>query len=127
MRPALRGEGAHVLVVDDDEDILRLLTMRLKARGFRVSAVGSAEQALVQIAVDTPRVVVSDVRLPGRDGLALFEEIRSTRASLPVILLTAHGSIPDAVEATVQLVVDNLQAFFAGKPVLTPVPLPHTA
>ncbi len=100
MRPALRGEGAHVLVVDDDEDILRLLTMRLKARGFRVTAVGSAEQALVQIAVDTPRVVVSDVRLPGQDGLALFEEIRRTRPTLPVILLTAHGNIADAVEAT---------------------------
>ncbi len=100
MRPALRGEGAHVLVVDDDEDILRLLTMRLKARGFRVSAVGSAEQALVQIAVDTPRVVVSDIRLPGQDGLGLFEEIRRTRPTLPVILLTAHGNIPDAVDAT---------------------------
>ncbi|WP_275710401.1 sigma 54-interacting transcriptional regulator [Dechloromonas hankyongensis] len=100
MRPALRGEGAHVLVVDDDEDILRLLTMRLKARGFRVTAVGSAEQAVVRIAVDTPRVVVSDVCLPGQDGLALFEEIRRTRPTLPVILLTAHGNIPDAVDAT---------------------------
>jgi two-component system response regulator GlrR len=78
--PASRSAGAHVLVVDDDEDILRLLTMRLRARGFRVTAVGSAEQALAQIAVDPPRVVVSDVRLPGQDGLALFEEIRRTRA-----------------------------------------------
>ena len=68
--------GAHVLVVDDDEDILKLLTMRLRAKGFRITAVGSAEQALAQIAVDPPRVVVSDVRLPGLDGLALFEEIR---------------------------------------------------
>jgi two-component system response regulator GlrR len=92
--------GAHVLVVDDDEDILRLLTMRLQARGFRVTAVGSAEQALVQIAIDPPRVVVSDIRLPGQDGLGLFEEIRRTRPTLPVILLTAHGNIPDAVDAT---------------------------
>ncbi len=92
--------SAHVLVVDDDEDILRLLTMRLRARGFRVTAVGSAEQALARIAVDTPRVVVSDVRLPGQDGLGLFEEIRRTRPTLPVILLTAHGNIPDAVDAT---------------------------
>jgi len=92
--------GAHILVVDDDEDILRLLVMRLRARGFRISAVGTAEEALARIAVDPPRVVVSDVRLPGRDGLALFEEIRVTRPSLPVILLTAHGSIPDAVDAT---------------------------
>ena len=95
-----KAVGAHVLVVDDDEDILRLLTMRLRARGFRVSAVGSAEQALAQIAVDPPRLVVSDVRLPGQDGLGLFEEIRRTRPTLPVILLTAHGNIPDAVDAT---------------------------
>lgn len=94
------NEGAHILVVDDDEDILRLLSMRLRARGFRVSAVVSAEEALTHIAVDTPRVVVSDVRLPGRDGLALFEEVHSTRPTLPVILLTAHGTIPDAVDAT---------------------------
>jgi len=94
------NEGAHILVVDDDEDILRLLSMRLRARGFRVSMAGSAEEALTHIAVDTPRVVVSDVRLPGRDGLALFEEVHSTRPTLPVILLTAHGTIPDAVDAT---------------------------
>jgi two-component system response regulator GlrR len=100
MAHASRSAGAHVLVVDDDEDILRLLTMRLRARGFRVTAVGSAEQALARIAVDPPRVVVSDVRLPGQDGLALFEEIRRTRPTLPVILLTAHGNIPDAVDAT---------------------------
>lgn len=100
MAHAAGSAGAHVLVVDDDEDILRLLTMRLRARGFRVTAVGSAEQALAQIAVDPPRVVVSDVRLPGQDGLALFEEIRRTRPTLPVILLTAHGNIPDAVDAT---------------------------
>jgi two-component system, NtrC family, response regulator GlrR len=100
MSEATKPGSAHVLVVDDDEDILRLLTMRLRARGFRVTAVGSAEQALARIAVDTPRVVVSDVRLPGQDGLALFEEIRRTRPTLPVILLTAHGNIPDAVDAT---------------------------
>jgi two-component system response regulator GlrR len=92
--------GAHILVVDDDEDILRLLSIRLRARGYRVTAVGSAEEALARIAVDAPRVVVSDVCLPGRDGLSLFEEIRATRPSLPVILLTAHGTIPDAVAAT---------------------------
>ncbi|WP_234085472.1 sigma 54-interacting transcriptional regulator [Azonexus sp. R2A61] len=94
------GLGAHIQIVDDDEDILRLLTLRLQARGFRVTPAHSAEEALAQIAVDPPRVVVSDIRLPGRDGLALFEELRRTRPTLPVILLTAHGTIPDAVDAT---------------------------
>ena len=92
--------AAHILVVDDDEDILRLLSMRLRARGFRITTADSAEAALAKIAVDPPRVVVSDVRLPGRDGLSLFEEVRNTRPTLPVILLTAHGTIPDAVQAT---------------------------
>lgn len=100
MTTRIGSGGAHILVVDDDEDILRLLSMRLRARGFRVSTATSAEEGLARIAVDPPRAVVSDVRLPGRDGLALFEEIRSTRPTLPVILLTAHGTIPDAVDAT---------------------------
>ncbi|WP_298397870.1 sigma 54-interacting transcriptional regulator [uncultured Azonexus sp.] len=97
---AQAASGAHILVIDDDEDILRLLTMRLQARGFRVTAASSAEEGLTKIAIDPPRVVVSDIRLPGRDGLSLFEELRVTRPSLPVILLTAHGTIPDAVDAT---------------------------
>jgi len=100
MNPAASVGGAHILVVDDDEDILRLLSIRLRARGFRVSTAASAEEALGRIAVDPPRAVVSDVRLPGRDGLALFDEIRGTWPTLPVILLTAHGTIPDAVDAT---------------------------
>ena len=100
MNPVASNSGAHILVVDDDEDILRLLSIRLRARGFRVSTAASAEEALARIAVDPPRALVSDVRLPGRDGLALFEELRSTAATLPVILLTAHGTIPDAVDAT---------------------------
>jgi two-component system, NtrC family, response regulator GlrR len=91
---------ARLLVVDDDADMLRLLSMRLGAAGYQVTAVGSAEAALGQLDIERPQLVLSDVRLPGKDGLALFDEIRSRHPSLPVILLTAHGTIPDAVEAT---------------------------
>lgn len=115
------NEGAHILVVDDDEDILRLLAIRLKARGFKVSAVGSAEEALARIAIEAPRVVVSDVRLPGRDGLSLFEEIRATRPSLPVILLTAHGTIPDAVAATSKGVFGYLTKPFDSQTLLAKI------
>ncbi|MCL2344329.1 MAG: sigma 54-interacting transcriptional regulator [Desulfobulbus sp.] len=115
------SQGAHILIVDDDEDILRLLAIRLKARGFRVSAVASAEEALARIAVDAPRVVVSDVRLPGRDGLSLFEEIRATRPSLPVILLTAHGTIPDAVAATSKGVFGYLTKPFDSQTLLAKI------
>ncbi|MCB1893939.1 MAG: sigma 54-interacting transcriptional regulator [Zoogloeaceae bacterium] len=91
--------GARVLVVDDDPDLLRLLTMRLAATGYEVSTAASAAAAEAQLASQRPDVVVSDVRLPDRDGLSLFAEIRRHHPSLPVILLTAHGTIPDAVEA----------------------------
>ncbi len=89
----------HILVVDDDPGILRLLTMRLRSWGCRVSTAATAEEALARIAIDPPQLLLSDVRLPGKDGAELFEEIRKTRPMLPVILMTAHGTIPDAVEA----------------------------
>ena len=92
--------AARLLVVDDDADMLRLLSMRLQAAGYRVSTAASAESALAQLDRERPQLVISDVRLPGRDGLALFDEVHRRHPSLPVILLTAHGTIPDAVEAT---------------------------
>jgi two-component system response regulator GlrR len=108
----------HLLVVDDDADMLRLLTMRLTAAGYRVTAVTSAEAALTQIHIERPQLVLSDVQLPGRDGLALFDDIRQQHPSLPVILLTAHGTIPDAVEATERGVFTYLTKPFDGKGLL---------
>ena len=110
--------SAHVLVVDDDPDMLRLLSMRLSAAGYRVTAVESAEAALTQVAVERPQVIVSDVQLPGKDGLALFDEIRARHPALPVILLTAHGTIPDAVEATSRGVFTYLTKPFDGRELL---------
>ena len=126
--------GARLLVVDDDPDMLRLLSMRLVSAGYQVTAVTSAETALTQLEIEHPQLVLSDVRLPGRDGLALFDEIRKRHPSLPVILLTAHGTIPDAVEATARGVFTYLtkpydarellekiaQALALGAPAATP-------
>ena len=110
--------SAHVLVVDDDPDMLRLLSMRLSAAGYRVTAVESAEAALTQVAVERPQLIVSDVQLPGKDGLTLFDEIRARHPALPVILLTAHGTIPDAVEATSRGVFTYLTKPFDGRELL---------
>ena len=114
-------DGAHLLVVDDDVDLLRLLSMRLTANGYRVTTADSAEAALARLAVERPDLVISDVRLPDRDGLALFDEIRRQHASLPVILLTAHGSIPDAVEATSKGVYGYLTKPFDSRALLDKV------
>ena len=112
---------SHVLLVDDDPDLLRLLTIRLNAGNYRVTAVASAEEALARLAIALPDVVISDVRLPGRDGLALFDDIRRQHAALPVILLTAHGTIPDAVEATARGAFAYLTKPFDGKLLLEKV------
>src|SRR6186713_2023652 len=112
---------ANILLVDDDPDLLKLLSMRLGAAGHRVTSVESAEAALTQLAVARPQLVVSDVQLPGRDGLALFDEIRARHPALPVILLTAHGTIPDAVAATARGVFSYLTKPFDGKALLDKV------
>ncbi|AMM24068.1 sigma 54-interacting transcriptional regulator [Variovorax sp. PAMC 28711] len=110
--------GAKLLVVDDDPDMLRLLSMRLASSNYQVTAVTSAESALTQLEIEHPQLVLSDVRLPGRDGLALFDEIRKRHPTLPVILLTAHGTIPDAVEATARGVFTYLTKPYDGRELL---------
>jgi two-component system, NtrC family, response regulator GlrR len=98
--PPMPTEGrASLLLVDDDPDLLRLLAIRLKANGYAVSAVDSGPRALAAIAASRPDVVLSDLRMSGMDGMALFQEIQASYPGLPVIILTAHGTIPDAVDA----------------------------
>jgi two-component system, NtrC family, response regulator GlrR len=91
--------AARILVVDDDPGLLRLMQLRLEAAGYGVTVADSGERALAQLAVSRPRVVVTDLQMGGMDGIALFEAIRAENPALPVIILTAHGTIPDAVAA----------------------------
>jgi two-component system response regulator GlrR len=92
--------AAEILLVDDDPDLLKLIGLRLSAAGYRVRSADNGETALAQIAVGRPAVVVTDLRMPGIDGMQLFEQINAQHPTLPVIILTAHGTIPDAVAAT---------------------------
>ena len=89
----------EILVVDDDPALLRLMQLRLEGAGLRVRVADSGERALALLAVKRPRVVVTDLLMPGMDGMALFNAIRVENPALPVIILTAHGSIPEAVSA----------------------------
>jgi len=83
-----------VLVVDDDPDLLKLLALRLGAAGYAVHAAESGEKALAVLAVSRPDVVVTDLKMGGMDGLALFEAIQKTAPALPVIILTRTGRSP---------------------------------
>jgi two-component system response regulator GlrR len=89
----------RILVVDDDQNLLHLLKMRLMAMGFIVTTCTSGEDAIVIAQKEVFDLAITDLRLPGQDGLAVMEELLLINPGLPVLVLTAHGSIPSAVEA----------------------------
>jgi two-component system response regulator GlrR len=114
-------EQSRILLIDDDKDLLQLIAMRLSAAGYAVTAVESGERALASLAVARPQVVVTDLRMQGMDGLALFDAIHRDSPSLPVVILTAHGTIPEAVAATRRGVFSFLTKPFEPKVLLDTV------
>ena len=110
-----------ILLVDDDPALLRLLSIRLTAAGYDISTADSGTQALAQLAVRYPHLVITDLRMDGMDGMALFDTIHRSHPTLPVIILTAHGSIPEAVAATQRGVFGFLTKPFDGKDLLAQV------
>lgn len=112
---------ARVLIVDDDPDLLRLLTFRLEGAGYAVESADSAERALARLSASTPGLVITDLRMSGMDGMALFENIHRSNPALPVIILTAHGTIPDAVAATQRGVFGYLTKPFDSRELLLQV------
>lgn len=90
----------RILIVDDDPDLLRLLNIRLQAAGYEVAGAASGEQALTMLPMFRPQVLLTDLRMDGMDGMALFDTVSRRYPTLPVIILTAHGTIPEAVAAT---------------------------
>jgi len=110
-----------ILLVDDDPDILKLVSLRLSAAGHGVKEAESGERALALLAAARPDLVITDLKMDGMDGLALFDEIRKQAPTLPVIILTAHGTIPDAVDATRRGVFGFQSKPFDGKHLLEQV------
>ncbi|HEM6923146.1 TPA: two-component system response regulator GlrR [Providencia rettgeri] len=93
-------KSANLLLVDDDPSLLKLLGMRLSSEGFKVITAESGPEALKILQKEKLDLVISDLRMDEMDGMALFDEIQKAHPNMPVIILTAHGSIPDAVAAT---------------------------
>jgi two-component system, NtrC family, response regulator GlrR len=110
-----------ILVVDDDPDLLRLMQIRLSAAGHAVTMAGSAEQALAHLAAARPQLVVTDLKMGGMDGIALFEAVHARNPTLPVIVLTAHGTIPDAVAAVKRGVFGYLTKPFDARALLAEI------
>lgn len=113
--------AARILVVDDDPDLLALIGMRLSSAGYTVAQAASGLEALAVFRAERPRAVVTDLRMDGMDGHALFERLHAEAPSVPVIILTAHGTIPDAVAATQRGVFSFLTKPFDGRELLARV------
>jgi len=90
----------RVLVVDDDEILLGSLEQWLGLSGFSVRAAGAVDPAIVLIDQEEFDVVLTDLRMPGRDGMQLLDYVRGAKPELPVVILTGHGDVPQAVQAT---------------------------
>jgi signal transduction histidine kinase len=98
----------RVLIVDDDAAILEVLEMRLGAMGFDVTATGNARDALAAVDGGWFDVALVDLRMDPVDGIALMESIHQRQARLPVLIMTAHGTIETAVEAVQRGAFDYL-------------------
>ncbi len=107
-----------ILLIDDDTSLLKLLSIRLTAAGFIVETACSGRQALGKLPLFQPHLIITDLRMEEMDGLALFEAVHARYPSLPVIILTAHGTIPDAVDATRKGVFSYLTKPFDSKELL---------
>tara|TARA_R110002074_G_scaffold127707_2_gene267247 strand:- start:816 stop:2168 length:1353 start_codon:yes stop_codon:yes gene_type:complete len=96
--PTLRNP-ARIVVVDDEQDMRASISQWLSLSGFAPETYASAEEALGALNPDFAGIVVTDIRMPGMDGMAFLKRLMGMDASLPVILITGHGDVPMAVEA----------------------------
>jgi two-component system response regulator GlrR len=90
----------RLLLVDDDASLLKLLSIRLEAEGYQVQTAESAEEAIQVLRNEPVELVVTDLRMDGASGLELFEQVRHFHPGMPVIIMSAQGTIPEAVAAT---------------------------
>jgi len=113
-----KREHATILVVDDDKNILQVLEARLSFAHYKTLSARSAEEAVELLARHPVDLVVSDVKMPGMGGVGLLHEILVQWPHIPVILLTAYGSIPDAVSTIRSGAADYLTKPFDGHQLL---------
>ncbi len=110
-----------ILIVDDDLHILEVLEARLCSAGFGVLKAAGAHEALTILKTCHADMMISDVKMPNMGGMSLLTEVRSSLPHLPVIFLTAYGTIPDAVRAVRAGAVDYLTKPFDGRELLDKV------
>ena len=98
----IQFDKQKIVLVDDDASLLELLSLRLSAVGLTVKSATTAKEVLTLIPQFQPQLIISDLRMDDIDGMQLFHLMQQDYSSIPVIIITAHGTIKEAVEATCQ-------------------------
>jgi len=93
------SKSMKVAIVDDEKDMRQSISQWLTLSGFDTETYESAEEALKGMSPDYPGIVVSDIKMPGMDGMQFLKRLKSVDSALPVIMITGHGDVPMAVEA----------------------------
>ncbi|MCX7301443.1 MAG: sigma-54 dependent transcriptional regulator [Rhodobacterales bacterium] len=93
------SKAMKIAIVDDEKDMRQSISQWLALSGFDTETFASAEDALKGVNPDYPGIVVSDIKMPGMDGMQLLRKLKSLDSTLPVIMITGHGDVPMAVEA----------------------------
>ncbi|WP_375690831.1 sigma-54-dependent transcriptional regulator [Pseudooceanicola sp. LIPI14-2-Ac024] len=92
-------KSMKIAIVDDEQDMRQSISQWLALSGYDTEAFGSAEDALKVLGPDYPGIVISDIKMPGMDGMQFLKKLMGTDSALPVIMITGHGDVPMAVEA----------------------------
>jgi len=112
---------ARILVVDDEAEIRRSVRMILEYEGYDVQEASSGPEALALIEREPPDLVFLDIKMPGVDGLEALEKIKNVNESLPVVIISGHGTVSTAVEATKLGAFDFIEKPLASERVLVTI------
>jgi len=108
----------RVLVVDDETAIREAIRMTLEYEGYEFLAAATGQEGLALIERESPDLVLLDVKMPGMDGLEVLDRVRAINDALPVVVVSGHGTISTAVEATKKGAFDFIEKPFASDRVL---------
>src|SRR5258708_30660182 len=109
---------SRILVIDDEAAIRDSLKMTLEYEGYEFVGAATGQEGLALVEREAPDLVLLDVKMPGMDGLEVLERLRSINDTLPVVVVSGHGTISTAVEATKKGAFDFIEKPFASDRVL---------
>ena len=93
------AQAMKIAIIDDEQDMRQSISQWLALSGYDTESFASAEEALKTLGPEYPGIVISDIKMPGIDGMEFLKKLMSSDSSLPVIMITGHGDVPMAVEA----------------------------